>query len=61
MSDFMQKARQGRIAALSALGKNSRENPMAAGLGQRFRSGNHHENVVFISSRANRSSVLLLG
>jgi hypothetical protein len=61
MSDFMQKARQGRIAALSMLGKSSRENQMGAGLGQRFRSGNHHENVVFISSRANRSSVLVLG
>lgn len=61
MSDFMQKARQGRIAALSVLGKNSRENPMDVGFGQRARSGNHHENVVFISSRANRASVLLLG
>ncbi|MGL5011921.1 MAG: hypothetical protein ACRC6I_18785 [Paracoccaceae bacterium] len=57
----MQKARQGRIAALSTLGKNSRENPVMSGVGQRFRSGNHHENVVFISSRANRASVLLLG
>lgn len=61
MSDVMQKARQGRIAALSVLGKNNRENPLNAPFGQRARSGNHHENIVFISSRANRSSVLLLG
>jgi hypothetical protein len=61
MSDFMQKARQGRIAALSVRGKNSRESLMDAGFGQRFRSGKHHENVVFMSSCAGRSSVVMLG
>lgn len=60
MSDVMQKARQGRIAALNARGHNSREFPAGSGFGRRVRSGNHHENVVFISSRANRMPPLML-
>jgi hypothetical protein len=61
MSDVMQKARQGRIAALNAMGMNNRENPMELTFGRRSKSRNHQENVVFISNRANRSSVLMLG
>ncbi len=61
MSDVMQKARQGRIAALNAMGMNNRENPKELAFGRRSNSRNYAENLVFISNRANRSSVLMLG
>jgi hypothetical protein len=55
MSDIMEKARLGRVAALASL--NGKPGAMASsvGIGARYRAGASHEKVIFFSTRARRN------
>ena len=55
MSDIMEKARLGRVAALASLNGKPGAMSGSVGVGARYRAGASHEKVIFFSSRARRN------
>ena len=55
MSDIMEKARLGRVAALASLSGKPGAMSGSVGVGARYRVSAGHEKVIFYSSRARRN------
>jgi hypothetical protein len=61
MTDIVEKARQGRVAALAAMTGKSGAVSSSMGAGARFRSAVSHEKVIFFSARSRRNDGAVFG
>ncbi|MGB8814898.1 MAG: hypothetical protein WCC57_17090 [Paracoccaceae bacterium] len=61
MGDLIEKARQGRIAAVASMSENSWGTTEIGPQGLRIRSTSRHQNVLFFSARMRHGAGMAVG